>query len=151
MEIVQFKSSEGINFKFHVRKDMTEPCSCCGIPACGREDILWYENQGKRITIIYDGSDLDLTIGDFLTKNNNQIAYQKLPNFIKENNEASGWTDCDDYHGYNLDFDDFLTALELLLTLNILGEWMTKEAIEAMKQLAFEAKEKNSILKITRR
>jgi hypothetical protein len=128
---------------------MTEPCSVCGVPACGQEVVLWYEEDNKRMAMIFDGSLMNTMIGDFLEENNNQIPYQKLPSFIRASNEVNGWVEHDDFHGYELNIDDFLTALQLLLTTSTLGQWMSKEAIEALKSLAIKAKSKNASLKIT--
>jgi hypothetical protein len=146
MDIVQFKS-ESISFKFHVINDMTKPCPTFGIPACGQEVVIWYEENDKRIAIIFDGSLMNMVIGDFLSEQN--MPYEKLPSFIKESNEVSGWTAHDNFHGYELNTDDFLVAMELLLTTNTIEQWMTQENIEALKSLAFTAKSKHAPLKIT--
>ncbi|WP_420571989.1 hypothetical protein [Kordia sp.] len=149
MKIEHYKS-EGINFTFHVRKNTAAPCPHCGIPACGKEDILWYKDEGKRIAIIYDGSNLDMLIEDFLTQNNHQIDYSELPDFIRAHNELRDWADFDSLHGYPLDIDDFLVCLTLLFTVRSLEKWNLQEELENMKQLALEAKSKNTTLKIAR-
>lgn len=43
------------SFSLHIKKNLTEPCSECGVPACGKEDFLWYEKDGQRITLVLDG------------------------------------------------------------------------------------------------
>ena len=78
------------------------------------------------------------------------MAYQDLPNFIRECNQAWGWTEANCFHGHTLDTDDFLTAIELLLKYEAFGKWITKEILKDMQQLALEAKAKNSLLKIVR-
>jgi hypothetical protein len=47
--------SNGKNYIFRIKEDTTEPCPICQIPACGKEDFLWYEIENERITIIFDG------------------------------------------------------------------------------------------------
>ena len=89
MEIYNIES-EGINFTFHARKNTTKPCPSCGIPACGNETILWFEAEGKRISLIFDGMNFDRILDDFLKENKHQIDYKKLPDFIREWNEEIG-------------------------------------------------------------
>lgn len=45
--------SNGKKYSFNVVKNTTKPCPECGIPACGKEDILWYKYDNQRIAIIF--------------------------------------------------------------------------------------------------
>lgn len=140
--------SDGKKYIFEVLKNTTEPCPQCGVPACGKEDIIWYEENGKRISIIFDGGYFDLA-GEEFFNNNKIIEYDSLPEFMKEWNESRGWVDCWDYDGYEIGIDDFLKSLELLKTCEM-GKWITKEDIFDMENLAMEAKAKEKKLKIVR-
>jgi hypothetical protein len=148
MEVYKIESN-GEKYEFNVIKNSTIPCPQCGVPACGKEDILWFEEDHKRKAIIFDGSYFDLAGEEFFNKNIKSIVYDSLPEFMKEWNESRGWEDCWDYDGYEIDIDDFLKSLELLKTCEM-GKWITKEDITAMENLAIEAKVKGKKLKIVR-
>lgn len=141
--------SNGQKFVFSVLKDTTEPCPVCGVPACGQEDILWYEENNRRIAIIFDGGYLDLAIGGFLDKNLKKIEYGSHPAFIREWNECRGWADSWDYNGYVLEIDDYLRAIELLMS-NRKEKWVTPEDLNDMRKLARHAKKIGAQLKIVR-
>ena len=141
--------SKGKKFIFNVVKNTIEPCLECGVPACGKEDILWYGYESQRIAIIFDGAYFDLALEEFFDKNIRTIKYDTLPIFMKEWNEARGWTDCWDYNGYTLQLNDFLASMELLKTCEI-GRWITMEDIHSMKELANSAKKVGATLKIIR-
>jgi hypothetical protein len=141
--------SNGKKFIFNVLKNTTEPCPECGIPACGKEDILWYEFDNQRTAIIFDGGCFNLAVEDFFNKNIETINYESLPLFMKEWNESRGWEDCWDYNGHELQIDDFLESMELLKSCEI-GNWITKEDIQDMQELAKKAKKKGAKLKIVR-
>jgi len=148
MNIHQVKT-QGKTFTFHVIKNITTPCSQCGVPACGKEDILWYEHEQQRIAIIFDGGYFDLAGQVFLSEYLKTMDYLALPNFMKQWNESKGWEACWDYEGYPLDIDDFIKSIELLERSNT-EKWITPKEIEAMKKLAQAAMAKNAILKIVR-
>ena len=148
MEKYEIKSN-GKHYVFNVIKNTAEPCSVCGVPACGKEDILWYEHDGERIAFIYDGGFLDAGLGTVLEKKSEDIPYHSLPSFIRDWNECKGWEECWDYEGYELYIDDFLKTIALLKTHDI-SQWMTLEDLNEMQQLAFAALEKKVPLKITR-
>lgn len=141
--------SNGKKFFFNVVKNTTEPCPECGVPACGKEDIIWYEDKNQRNAIIFDGGYFDLAGEEFFDNNIKTIKYDSLPTFMKEWNEARGWTDCWDYDGYILEIDDFLESMELLKSCEI-GKWITMEDINSMEELANKAKKNGAKLKIVR-
>ena len=76
--------SDGERFVFSVIKNTTEPCPQCGVPACGKEDILWYEDNGQNLAIVFDGGYFDLVGEEFFQKTNKTIQYDSLPSFMKE-------------------------------------------------------------------
>ena len=117
--------SDGQRFIFQVVKNTTKPCPVCGVPACGKEDILWYEHNQHRMAIIFDGGYFDLAGQEFFRKKLKTINYDSLPEFMKEWNESRGWEDCWDYEGYPLDIDDFLASIDLLRSCN-LKKWLTR-------------------------
>lgn len=141
--------SNGKKFLFNVIKNTAEPCPECGIPACGREDIIWYEYKNQRVAIIFDGGYFDMAREEFFDKKIKTIKYDSLPTFMKEWHEASGWTDCWDYDGYTLEIDDFLKSIELLKCCEM-GKWITMEDIHSMIELANRAKKIGAKLKIVR-
>lgn len=141
--------ADGKRFVFNVIKNTTEPCPICGVPACGKEDILWYGDNNQKIAIIFDGSYFDLACGEVFEQNLASIKDDSLPEFMREWYESRGWEDCWDYDGYELDIDDFLNALDLLKTYND-GKWITEKDIIDMENLAIEAKKKEEKLKIVR-
>lgn len=140
---------DGKKYVFQVLKNTTEPCPQCGVPACGREDILWYEHENQRMAIIFDGGYFDLARDEFFTKNGTHKSYDSLPGFMKEWNELRGWEECWDYDGYELQIDDFLQSMELLKSCEM-GKWITTEDINDMQELAKAALEKGGKLKIVR-
>ncbi|KXX66797.1 hypothetical protein [Flammeovirga sp. SJP92] len=141
--------SDGQKFIFNVIKNFTEPCPECGVPACGKEDILWYEDKNRRIAIIFDGGYFDLAGEEFFDKNIKTMEYDTLPIFMKQWNEARGWSSCWDYNGYTLFIDDFLEAMELLKSCEM-GKWITMEEVLSMEDLANNAKSIGAKLKIGR-
>lgn len=148
MEIYQTTQNDTV-YVFHVLKNMTEPCPQCGVPACGREDILWYECDEKRISIIFDGGYFDLARDEFFDKKVTTNNYASLPVFLREWNECRGWEDCSDYDGYTLQIDDFILSMELLKQCES-GTWITSSDIQDIQELAQTAKEKGCLLKIVR-
>jgi len=141
--------ADGQQFVFQVIKNTTQPCPVCGVPACGKEDILWYEHNDQRIAIIFNGGSFDLVGQEFFRKNLKTINYDSLPEFMKEWNELRGWEDCWDYEGYPLDIDDFLKSILLLKPCNT-EEWLTNDDLNDMQVLAIEARKKGAKLKIVR-
>lgn len=139
----------GKTFVFEVLENLVEPCPQCGIPACGREDFLWYEEEGVRTAILFDGGLFNLVIESFLEQYLKSMSYADLPIFIQEWNEARGWTDCWDYQGYELVTVDFLRALDLL-QLDVVYQWFTKEELGYLAKIALTAQEKGLPLKIVR-
>ncbi len=137
----------GNNYTFNVIENFTEPCPECGIPACGKENIIWFEESNIRNAIIFDGECFGLALDEFLEKKGNEV---KLPKFIKDWSELKGWEECDDYDGFELDKDDFLNSMKLLSKFCEIGKWITKEEINSMIELVIKAKEKNLRLKIVR-
>jgi hypothetical protein len=93
MELYEIESN-GKKYEFNVVKNSTKPCTECGVPACGKEDILWFEENNKRKAIIFDGGFFDLDGEEFFNKNIKSIEYDSLPEFMKEWNESRGWEDC---------------------------------------------------------
>ncbi len=145
MQLHKIKSN-GKEYIFNVINNFTEPCPQCGVPACGREDIIWFENNEKKEAIIYDGSYFELAIEAFFLENS-EIKYENLPNFLKEWSELRGWVKCYDYNGYELDVNDFLKSIALLKTCK-LQKWITLEELNAIENLAKKAKEQKKQLKI---
>lgn len=141
--------SAGKRFIFNVVKNTTEPCPQCGVPACGKEDVLWYDDNGQSIAIIFDGGYFDLAGEEFFKKNIKTIQYDSLPTFMKEWNEVRGWADCWDYNGYELEIDDFLKSMELLRS-GEMGKWISIDEINDMKELANNALKIGAKLKIVR-
>lgn len=140
---------QGKTYTFHVLKNTTEPCPQCGIPACGKENILWYESEGKRMAIISDGENMDLAIGEFLKRYLPNNEYASLPKFVKEQNESKGWYEAWNYDGFELDIDDFLASLKLLRNEGS-EKWISAEEIDDFQNLADQARELGVKLKIVR-
>jgi hypothetical protein len=141
--------SNGRKFVFNVIKNTTTPCPHCGVPACGKEDILWYEHENQRMSIVFDGGYFDLAKEEFFNNTAQNIPYNSLPTFMKQWNELIGWEDCWDYNGYELQIDDFLRSMELLRSCET-GKWITKENIDNLQELARTAQKLGAKLKIVR-
>lgn len=142
-----FKPYYNNNYTFYAKQNFTESCPHCGVPACGKEDVLWYSKDEQKIAIVFDGSLLDLEIEIYLKQNITKENYSELPQFIKSWNEAKGWSENWDYEGFVLNIDDFIKSIDLLNTSN---KWLSTECLLVMKQLALEAKELDLELKIVR-
>lgn len=148
MKLIEIES-DGKKFTFQAIQNYTAPCPQCGVPACGKEDILWLEENEQRIAIVFDGSTFDLAIEVLFRENIAAINYDSLPLFLREWNEARGWSDSWDYEGHELDPDDFLASMELLRTAEM-GKWITVDEINSLANLAQKAKKKGGKLKIVR-
>ncbi|MEZ4805710.1 MAG: hypothetical protein R2852_09570 [Bacteroidia bacterium] len=148
MEIHEIESN-GKKYSFNVVKNSTEPCPECGVPAFGKEDIVWGEDNGQRFAIIFDGGYFDLAIEELIGKNLHLLKSDSLPIFLKQWNESIGWVDCCDYDGYELDIEDFLNSLILLKSCD-LGKWISEEEIIELENLAIKANSKGLNLKIAR-
>lgn len=153
-------NSNGVDYLFYAVHNLTEPCPVCGIPACGSEDILWYERDGKNIALVFDGGlfsviieeYLGVIIRDDLDEDHCKIAYEKLPLFLREWNECTGWESSWDYDGYEICIEDFTSSLKLIQS-EELSEWLrngASEYITRMLEHADQAKRANSQLKIVR-
>ena len=78
MELHEIESN-GKKFTFNVVTNSTEPCPECGVPACGKEDIIWYEDNGQRFAIIFDGGYFDVAIEELIGKNLDLLKSGSLP------------------------------------------------------------------------
>lgn len=141
--------SNGTSFVFHVIQNTTTPCPQCGVPACGRTDILWYEEVQQRKALFFDGGHFDLALETLFKEALSTTPYEALPHFLQAWQEDKDWADCWDYEGYPLVIDDFLMALKLLQA-HTTGQWISLEELTAMQTLATLAQEKSFLLKIVR-
>ena len=148
MELYEIESN-GDNFVFNVVKNTTKPCFCCGVAACRKEDILWYEENNKRISFIFDGGLFNMALEATLKKTLKLVNIESLPNFMKEWSLCSGWEYCWDYNGHSIEIDDFIKSLNLLKT-EAVEKWFSNENIALMEKLAKDAKMKGLGLKIVR-
>lgn len=126
--------NNGIRLFFNVTKNICEPCSECGRLACGREFILWYEEGGNNIALIFDGSELESYIEEYLSKNMTATNYSFLPKFIRECNEVNGWTDSWNLGGVKLDMEDFLKSIQLLIGEEY-SEWLQEGAQKCLSEI----------------
>ncbi|OOQ60166.1 hypothetical protein [Mucilaginibacter pedocola] len=96
--------------------DLTEHCICpvCGAPDCGNELILWAQFADEKLAVIMGGD----TFGSFLSRWHyegiNADDYQKLPEFIKQDNECTGWRSIHAPINKEIDAADFLRSLEVV-------------------------------------
>ncbi len=134
---------------FQVLENLTEPCQVCGVPACGEECILWFEKDGIRLAIIFDGGLFGLAIQEALSNYLKENDYDSVPTFLKEYNENKGWYDCWSCDGFSLKHDDFMSGL-LLLEKHNNGMWIDSEDINSLRCLALDSKKNKSLLKIVR-
>jgi hypothetical protein len=104
--------SNGKTYSFHVEQDLTVPCPACGCAACGREGYLWYMDEEKKITLVYDAAELEHFMSRFLEQN--QLNYADLPDFIRAWNEDRDWVVFSNYEGAELNPADFKRAILLL-------------------------------------
>ncbi len=148
MELYEI-SINGKEFSFQVLKNFAEPCPVCRIPACGREDIVWYEDNHNKIAIVYDGGCLSLVIEEFLKQESNGIKLDTLPKFITDWIMSVGWTDSLDVEGHLLDIEDYLKALNLLKQAG-LDKWMNQQEWIELECLAQQARVKGKQLRLLR-
>ncbi len=141
--------SDGKTFTFDVIKNTTEPCPQCGVPACGKEDILWYEEADQKLAMIFDGGYFDMAIENCIEKYIKTMDYNTLPTFLKDWSEQTGWSDCWDYIGYELDTNDFLNTLSILEKGEI-GKWISQNELNTMKEMAKHVQKMDLKLKIVR-
>lgn len=144
--------SNGIKYSFRVIADLTQPCPQCGVPACGKENYLWYAQEGERYAFIFDGGLFDLMGEEYFSKNITKVNYAQLPQFMKEWNEHRGWEDCWDFNGYELGIEDFIQSLNLI-KIEEFSQWLredTLQYIQEMKAVAYRASRQKQKLYITR-
>lgn len=143
---------DGIDYEYDVLMNLAEPCPQCGVPACGKENYFWYEQGGRRKTLILDGDELDMFIHEFFESKIQEVDYASLPKFLRESIECSGWADAMDHDGAELDIDDLLLALDTI-ELTDLVDWMRDDAsryLQELRKIALTAKEKNTKLLVVR-
>jgi hypothetical protein len=130
-------------------RNTTEPCSQCGVPACGRENIPWYEEQGYRLAYIFDDGYFDLALGEYFSHFIHPKNYADLPRFMRDWNELKGWEDSDEIYGFDLEIDDFITAVRLLKKCKE-GRWVKRDELDELIAMAKYAKIKHLRLKMIR-
>jgi len=102
-------------YRLHILADLAALCSCpvCGLADCGNEQFLWAELNHEKQAIRFGGD----TFGTFLERWHHAGItaedYQKLPEFIKEDNECRGWADAASPN-VRIDAPDFSWALEVI-------------------------------------
>lgn len=152
-EIKQHKiEHNGNEYKFDVFKDLTEPCSQCGVPACGKENYFWINEKGRRQTLILDGELLDLIIEQYFTVNIKKVKYDSLPKFLTESNENKGWSEADNFEGRPIDVDDLLLSIEKI-RIDELENWIegtAKEYLKELKRIAIKANKEETELYVAR-
>ena len=144
LEPYHVQDDKGNALVFYIVENRTKPCPQCGVPACGKEDILWYEKEGKRIAIIFDGGLFDLAIEMYFQKNVNANNYSTLPKFLRAWNEDIEWAANWDYNGF--DIDGFIQTMNLLKG----NEWISDDCLNVLENLAREAQGYRLVLKIVR-
>ena len=140
------QGSQG-NFSFVVSRDITTPCPHCGIPSCGEEAFLWYEEHNKRITVIYDGPALEWAISEYLDQAGDSL--DSVPAFLRDWSMDTGWSDCDHPDGFILDnelFIEGITALTLVLKGDVAAA--TVDLLEQLLSHANEASKRSLSLRI---
>jgi len=128
--------------EFELTKDLTEPCPCCGIPACGREAFLWYYSEARRISIMFDGGDLDYLIETL----EGYKFDDKSPLFLSQLNTHEGWRECAEIEGSEIEITDFIESLNILKQQSNAPKVIT---VAALLEFAGNAAENEKQLRIT--
>lgn len=145
--------SERVHYEFRVQTQLCEPCPHCGIMACGREDILWYERGDERIAVIFDGGVFDQILAKTIDRVWALQTSPPLPRFLEDWNSDSGWSDHSDYVGYRLDVSDLLATFDLISSQWFGAPQLRESAasyMQAMKSLALAAQADKYPIKIVR-
>lgn len=102
-------------FTFVVVNDLTEPCPQCGVPACGKEAYLWKEKDEQKITLVFDGGLFGVFGTEFFTNHPEVFSrYQKLPQFLKDWNEGTGWDELSDDKACSISVHEVLQSMEIM-------------------------------------
>lgn len=107
-----------IDYKYRLKiiADFTKLCVCpvCGTPDCGDEQFIWAEFDNEKLAIHFGGA----TFGSFLDRwyfdGITEEEYIKLPQFIKQHNECTGWADAYAKPNNIIDAQDFRDALHVI-------------------------------------
>lgn len=104
----------GMEYEFMVYANYMDVCPVCGAYACGsNERYLWFEQEGKRHTIIFDDRIFDALSDIVFAVEQTQESYALLPQYFRDWNECTGWEDFDNLEGFVLDIDELLAFLHL--------------------------------------
>ncbi|SFN83265.1 hypothetical protein SAMN05421594_4367 [Chryseobacterium oleae] len=95
------------------REDLTHLClcPCCGEPDCGEEYMLLTESEGKQEAVLFGGGTFRGYLNYWFYEGITPVEYSKLPEFVRQNNECTGWQDIS-AQCTEINADDFLLTLE---------------------------------------
>jgi len=110
--------------KLKIVADLTLSCICpiCGAPDCGSDMYLWADFDSEKFAIYLGAKSFSSFLDCWYYQGIKEEEYHQLPEFIKQNNEGTGW--CDFNSGPNKEIDslDFLRSLEVVKNSTLDGQ-----------------------------
>lgn len=118
--------------------DFAVPCGQCNAHCTGTYRV-WYVDQGRRVTFETDRSSLDEPLERLVETSFERGAYQSLPRFVRDWNEASGWADIELDDGATIPIDDLLRAVDALDQEMPSDDVRLRELLTALRELVSKA------------
>jgi hypothetical protein len=110
------KVLEECRHRLKIVADLTASCICpiCGAPDCGKDMYLWAEFGDEKLAVYLGESSFNSFLDCWYYDGIKEEEYQQLPEFIRQNNEGTGWSDFDSGLCKEIDAFDFLKSLEVV-------------------------------------
>lgn len=110
-----------------IREDLTHLClcPCCGAPDCGEEYMLVSKSDGRPEAVLFGGASFRMYLNYWFYEGITLEEYNRLPEFVKQNNECKGWQDIS-AERTEINADDFLFTLESIKN-NSRSEYQDKD------------------------
>ncbi len=110
-----------------IREDLTHLClcPCCGAPDCGEEYMLVTKSDGRPEAVLFGGASFRMYLNYWFYEGITLEEYNRLPEFVKQNNECKGWQDIS-AERTEINADDFLFTLESIKN-NSRSEYQDKD------------------------
>jgi hypothetical protein len=121
-------------YNFYFLADISLPCPCCHVPACGLEAVIWTRILDKEVAVSFDRSEFETYMGaciDSLDSEHFAELYSGLPLFIQDWHEGKGWAYFYFVGHYQIDPVDFMNMLKLMHeSMAYLSDWDKKRFSE---------------------
>jgi hypothetical protein len=103
-------------YRLKIIADLTTSCICpdCGGPDCGDDMYIWAQFGDEKLSIHLGARSFSSFFDCWHYEGIKEEEYKQLPEFIRQNNEITGWCDFDSGPNNEIDALDFLKSLEVV-------------------------------------